>query len=43
MFLKNFLKKFAHENMKNPSSKVAHNWPKCFFQCCAELHIMAKD
>ena len=22
---------FAHENMKKPASKVAHNRPKCFF------------
>jgi hypothetical protein len=33
----NILKKnltffFAHENMKKPPSKVAHNWSRFFFQ-----------
>ena len=31
MFLKKNHIFFAHENMKNPASKVAHNWPKFFF------------
>ena len=26
-----FLFIFAHENMKKPASKVAHNWPKSIF------------
>ena len=25
---------FAHENMKKPASKVAHNRPEFFFQYC---------
>ena len=35
---KNLKKKkiFAHENMKKPPSKVAHNWPNFFFSTYCE-------
>ena len=32
---------FAHENMKKPLSKVAHNWPK-FFSLLPSVGLMSK-
>ena len=40
MFLTFF---FAHENMKKPSSKVAHNQPQFFFQYCQPAQNQPKS
>ena len=34
---------FAHENMKKLPSKVAHNWPKFFFQYCQPAQNQPKS
>ena len=34
---------FAHENLKKPASKVAHNCPQFFFQQCKPAQIQPKS
>ena len=43
IFLKKILCFFAPENMKKPTSKVAHNQPPIFFQYCQPAQNQPKS